>query len=870
LAALSGPIQFASRKNFAFLERVVDLKNTVQGALERAREAAPNDEARQHCSDLLEKLPPDQENRDTRIQAWRRVLDELDKFDHLRGASPTESTGSPHPNALAKKPDKVRATSAITPVDLRRLKKAPPPIDDEDAMTSELSPAKPVKTLASSSSVGALAPLAEPKIQPTDPIQFLKGVGPRFAELLGRREVRTVEDLLRFLPRRYEDRRLLETIGQLQAGSRVTVCGEVLLKELRRRGRNQILEVVLGDSSGTLNLTWFRVPKGRFADRFQKGFRFRVSGEVKRYRGRLQITHPETKLLEGDREQAWDEPQGDSLVPVYLEVEQVRPVQLRAWIKRALPAAKQLSDYIPATLLAKHDLPKLDEALVALHQPPEGTSLETLVMRRTPWHKRLIYGELLCLQCALLSDKLTESRQESLSVTLESTLGSWAERLFSFELTGAQKRVLGLLEKDLAKQVGMNRLLQGDVGSGKTAVAFSVAAAVADAGYQVALMAPTEILAEQHFRSALKALVPVGIKVGLLTGSLSATESRQTLAAIADGSIQVVLGTHALIQDKVVFKGLALAIVDEQHRFGVLQRGRFNEMGVQSLGRAPHMLVMTATPIPRTLALTVYGDLDVALLDELPPGRQPINTQLFRENQRHELYRRLRDAVEKGRQAYVVFPLVEESDKEGMEKIRDATSAAEELAQGPLAGLEVGLLHGRMSGDDKDRMMRRFIEKKIQVLVATTVIEVGVDVANATVMVIEHAERFGLSQLHQLRGRVGRGRHASECLLLAQYTASEDAWQRLMVMTRTQDGFEIAEEDLQIRGPGDFVGTRQSGMALLSVANLLRDGEILAQARDDARRLLEQDPGLDFDKHRPLGERVKHVWRDRLQLARVG
>jgi ATP-dependent DNA helicase RecG len=416
----------------------------------------------------------------------------------------------------------------------------------------------------------------------------------------------------------------------------------------------------------------------------------------------------------------------------------------------------------------------------------------------------------------------------------------------------------------------MSRLLQGDVGSGKTAVAVAACAAVAQAGHQAAIMAPTEILAEQHARVALETLSAAGFRVGLLTGNVAGSERRRILEDLAVGRIQVIVGTHALIQEEVHFARLALGIVDEQHRFGVRQRARIVELGREGLGRTPHMLVMTATPIPRTLALTVYGDLDLSLLDELPPGRTPVATRLFGDKQREQAYSRVRTEVERGRQAYVVFPLVEGSDAEGLERIRDATSSAEALANGPLAGLTVGLLHGRMGGDEKDATMRRFIAGEIQVLVSTTVIEVGIDVPNATVMVIEHAERFGLSQLHQLRGRVGRGEHESVCLLLSHYTPSEDAWRRLKVMEKTNDGFLIAEEDLAIRGPGDFLGTRQSGMPLLAVANLARDQRILQQAREDAADLLNRDPDLEAEEHRALRGSVATAWQERLALAQIG
>jgi ATP-dependent DNA helicase RecG len=488
----------------------------------------------------------------------------------------------------------------------------------------------------------------------------------------------------------------------------------------------------------------------------------------------------------------------------------------------------------------------------------------------TLWHRRLIYEELLMLQLVVLRRKAESSGDPGIAFEPGQSAGDIAEKAFDFGFTDAQSRCLAEIEADLLQASPMNRLLQGDVGSGKTAVALTAAILAAKAGYQTALMAPTELLAEQHARTVLKVLPELGVRVGLLTGKLSAAERRRILEELELGMVDVVVGTHALIQGSVRFKKLGLGIVDEQHRFGVMQRARFLEQGMESTGAVPHMLVMTATPIPRTLALTVYGDLDVSIIDQLPPGRKPVFTKKFREAERERVYKQVITAVEAGQQAYIVLPLVEESDKEGMEHIRDATGTHDELAHGLLHNLRVGLLHGKMGTDEKDRVMRAFIDGLLDVLVATTVIEVGIDVPNASVMVIEHAERFGLSQLHQLRGRVGRGAAKSSCLLIARSTQSEDAWRRLAIMEETTDGFKIAEEDLEIRGPGDFVGTRQSGLPVLSIANLARDQKILLLARDDAREILERDPDLLDDDHRGVRASLDAVWQDRLSLAKIG
>lgn len=697
------------------------------------------------------------------------------------------------------------------------------------------------------------------------PVQYVKGVGPKLSELLARRGVHCVDDLLRFLPRRYEARQGAQRISDAQPGVVVTVTGEVRAVSQRRVRGRQNLDVLIGDASGALQLRWFRVPGKNFAERFQQGQCVRASGQVKRFRGRLQMVHPEVDI----KPDAPTAPPRDAILPVYPEVEGVRPAQLRRVMQTALAATRELIDPIPEPLRRKRDLPHLATAIRALHAPPADARVEALQRGRSVWHERLIYEELLVLQLAVLTHRVERESTAAAAIELAQPLRQTAAGLFPFTPTNAQQRVLDELDADLRQAVPTHRLLQGDVGSGKTAVALTAAVAVARAGYQTALMAPTEVLAEQHARTALKVLSAAGVRMALLTGSMPAAERRQVLARVAAGDIKVLVGTHAVIQNEVEFGRLAFAIVDEQHRFGVMQRARLVELGRASLGLTPHILVMTATPIPRTLALTLYGDLKVSVIDALPPGRQPIATRVYGETQRRTVYAAVRQAVESGRQAYVVFPLVESSDKEGMESVRAASEALAELSAGALNGLRLGLLHGKMSGDDKDLSMRRFANGEIDVLVATTVIEVGVDVPNATVMVIEHAERFGLSQLHQLRGRVGRGEHASQCYLVAAGPASEEGRRRLRVMEDTNDGFRIAEEDLQIRGPGDVMGTRQSGVPLLSVANLMRDQDWLNAAREDAQAILHSDPQLRQPEHAGL-QLLQQAWAQKLTLARVG
>jgi len=682
------------------------------------------------------------------------------------------------------------------------------------------------------------------------PVSVLKGVGPVLAARLATHGLGTLRELLLCVPRRYEDRRATFAIADLVPGERASLEGEVRRVNYRAFGRQRSLEVVLGDESGAVSLVWFRVPGKSFAERFAVGSRWRVAGLVAEYRGRRQLAHPEARPAGEGVALA------DALVPVYSEFEGLPAPRLRQIIASALPAAVGFAETLPAELRQKHGLPSLAEAVLALHAPPADADLTALAAMQSPWHLRLIYEELLLLQLAVLRRRAHTQRETGRAVGLASPLAAQAARLFAFPLTAAQHRVLAELAADLGKAAPMQRLLQGDVGSGKTAVALAAAAAVARAGEQVAIMAPTELLVEQHARTARAVLVPDGVRVAVLTGSLRGAERRQVLAEMASGEAQVVIGTHALLEPGVAWRSLRLAVIDEQHRFGVEQRAALVARGRESGGGSPHVLVMTATPIPRTLALCAYGDLDVSLIDELPPGRSAVRTEVFRDAERRQVGARLVAALRAGRQAYIVYPLVEESDGEGMVGVRDATRAAAALAKGTLAGFAVGLLHGRLSRDEKEHTMRAFAAGELAALVATTVVEVGIDVPNATVMVIEHAERFGLSQLHQLRGRVGRGTQLSECLLLASAQASDEANERLATLERTQDGFRVAEEDLRLRGPGDLAGTRQSGMPLLGLANLARDEKWLLAAREDAREVLARDAELRLSEHAGLAGRL--------------
>ena len=842
--AILAPLRFACRGDLEHLQRVRGLAQTLSRAIGHALSLGPSPALAAILQALAAHVPADTAALDERRAALRECL-------RLAVAA-----GAASADAAAPVPVPVLVPVAGTASAPRR-----------SALPASAA-ASATRTLPSSTAAPVKAssfPL--PDTAPDDAaITTLRGVGPRWQMALAQRQIHTVADLLRFLPRRYQTEQACNDLGALQDGMVAVVEGEVTqVSQQVIRGRRR-LEVVLTDDGGAVHLVWFRQPHRGFAEQFVQGRRLRAAGQVRRYRGRPQMIHPELQAFDAAAAGAGE----DAITPVYLDVDGLHPRQLRRLIRVALPRAAALPEPLPAALRARRQLCGLAEALAGLHAPPATCDPAALHTMATPWHRRLIYEELLLLQLVVLQGKAASAGEAGHAVPLTQSLGELAVSMLPFALTAAQARVVDEVEADLRRPVPMQRLIQGDVGSGKTAVALIAAAAVGQAGLQAALMAPTELLAVQHAESARRLLGPLGLEVALLTGRLGAAARRGLLAQLRAGTIHLVVGTHAIIQDAVVFHALALGIVDEQHRFGVMQRARLRELGQASLGTSPHVLVMTATPIPRTLALTVYGDLDVSIIDALPPGRQPICTQLLAERQRAVAYKAVCAAVAAGQQAYVVFPLVEESDKEGMDRLRDATSSAVELQAGPLAGLRVGILHGRLTADEKEVVMRAFASRALDVLVATTIVEVGIDIPNATVMVIENAERFGLSQLHQLRGRVGRGQVASSCYLIAAFSANEDTWRRLQVMQETSDGFRVAEEDLAIRGPGDFMGTRQAGLPILLLADLVRDQALLQAARADAAALLAADPGLVQPEHAVLRACLDASSRRGLDLARIG
>jgi ATP-dependent DNA helicase RecG len=663
------------------------------------------------------------------------------------------------------------------------------------------------------------------------PITALRGVGDALALRLRTLGVETTQDLLFLLPLRYEDRTRVVPLGELRPGQRVSVEGDVLLTEVAYRGRRQML-CKIADGSGFLTLRFFYFTAQQQVG-LSRGARIRCFGEARRSLQGLEFVHPEYRRVDT---QAATVPE-EHLTPIYPSTEGVTQGRLRQLVRAALDQTRagEPRDLLPTAILA--DLPSLHDALDYVHRPPADAPVETLLAGLHPAQRRLAFEELLAHQLSL---KLLRQRIQSDPGWSLKTGGAMKTALLAalpFRMTSAQQRVLEEIEGDLALEKPMLRLVQGDVGCGKTLVAAVAAAHAVEMGRQVALMAPTELLADQHAQNFRRWFEPLGVPTTLLSGRQTGKARSSILSGIRAGHAAIVIGTHALFQESVEFASLALVIVDEQHRFGVHQRLSLREKGALA-GRQPHQLIMTATPIPRTLAMTAYADLDVSVIDELPPGRTPVKTVVLVEARRDEVVQRIRSACLQGRQAYWVCPLIDESEEmpfQAAEETKITLAAA-------LPELQVGLVHGRMAPTAKEATMRAFKEGKIQLLVATTVIEVGVDVPNATLMVIENSERLGLAQLHQLRGRVGRGAFESSCLLLYRVPLSQMARERLAVMRNTNDGFEVARRDLQLRGPGEMLGTRQTGLAQMRVAELMRDADLLPRVQIAAEQMLRECP----------------------------
>jgi ATP-dependent DNA helicase RecG len=695
------------------------------------------------------------------------------------------------------------------------------------------------------------------------PIQYVKGVGPKLANLFERKGILTVEDALYFLPRCYEDRRNLRKISDLKAGRKETGFGEILLSGVAfyQNRRKRVFEAVMGDGSGVITLKWFHGNERYLRERFKKGHKLIFSGDVRWFNHQKEIHHPDVEMVDGDIEK--DYLNFKRIVPIYSETEGLHQRTLRRLMKTILDGyADELLSPIPPEIVQRQELIDFSEAFRKVHFPPEDESMEVLNLYRSDGHRRIIFDEFFFLELGMALKKRGMALETGISFQTDGLLIRRLFNLLSFQLTRAQEKVWAEIKEDLEKPHPMNRLIQGDVGSGKTVVALLACLHVIECGYQATIMAPTEVLAEQHYLNLHRWVEPLGVHVALLTSSIKSSEREDLYQRIRRGDVQLVIGTHAVIQEAVEFHRLGLAIVDEQHKFGVVQRGLLKKKGEN-----PDVLVMTATPIPRTLAMTIYGDLDVSLIDEMPPGRMPVETKVFTESARGRVYRIMEEEVRKGRQAFIVYPLVEESEKLDL---KDATRMAEHLQKDVFPEFRIGLLHGRLKSEEKEAIMMEFKEGGIQILVATTVIEVGIDIPNASVMAVEHAERFGLSQLHQLRGRIGRGRYPSKCILLAQYRSSEEAKVRLRAMEKTNDGFKIAEEDLTLRGPGEFFGTRQSGLPDFRVAHIVRDTPILIEARKEAFRLVQEDPALTHPSYSILKDRLMRRWRGRLELATIG
>ncbi len=797
------PLSFASRDNFAHLHSLAALEPFMRVQVEELKRMA---NGREEIAEI-EKL--------------------FNGFDRL---SPDE-----------KKHRIVRAGALINLLERARSE----------------SPVAPVRTSA------PIHLTSEPSLRLDTPIQYCKGIGPKRAEMLQKLGISTVEDALAYLPWRYEDRGNLKKIGGLSYGSYETVSGEVVSAEVvsTKRQRVKIFELLITDKSGMLIGSWFN--QAFMQKMFRKGQKVILSGIVKAnpYKGGLpQIDNPDYEIM--------DDTEPDSLihtgrtVPIYRTTSGLSVRYLRSMLKAILDScAASVHEMLPEEIVKKYSLMPVPDAYFEVHFPSQEKDIARLNRGMSPAHRRLSFEELFVLELGLaLRKRGTIAEKKGISFKPLDSLEKALRKNLPFTLTRAQERVIAEIKRDMIAERPMNRLVQGDVGCGKTVVALVASLLAVENGYQACIMAPTEILAEQHYKNMSALAGPLGLAVRSLTGSHRKKEKEAVLAEIESGSAQIVVGTHALIEAQVKFKRLGLAVIDEQHRFGVLQRSTLTSKGYE-----PDVLVMTATPIPRTLALTVYGDLDVSVIDEMPPGRSPIITRLFFESKRAEAYQFIESELAKGRQVYVVYPLVEETEKSDL---KAATEMAAHMQKDIFPHWKIGLLHGRMKGQEKESIMTSFKAGEIRILVSTTVIEVGVDVPNAAVMVIEHPERFGLAQLHQLRGRVGRGGHQSYCILMGPRMFAPEARERLTAFSRTNDGFKIAEEDLRLRGPGEFFGTRQSGLPDLRAANIIRDADLVEQARSEAFDLIQQDPVLTG--YPKLRELVRRKWQGKLGLINVG
>jgi len=802
IAAIERPLLFAAKNNFS---AILNVKG-------------------------LEELIPTLANKALKYTSSKNILKSLaEKFKNYEALAPDEK------KALIRS-----ALSEIKTINSRSQEKtapSPPPVSE--------------------------AGFAESLRQLSTPVDTVKGVGAKIMKALERMNVKTIEDLLYLIPRTYIDRRKIKKISAIVPGEHAIIIGKVMSVSSRSfAGRSKLFEILISDGSQNLSAKWFKISakyRNILKSRFREGSEVILSGTVSHFRYQKEVHHPEIDLLDSD-DSCTDKLK---IMPVYPLTEGIHQKSMQRIMDHTVSRfCRYLPEVIPAAIRKKNRLMPLSTAFTHIHFPDTDDDIDRLLDQRSDYHRRIVFDEFFMLQTVLALRKKGIAIEPGISFDLAPVkIKTFLNRL-PFSLTGAQENAVKDIFSDMAKPFPMNRLIQGDVGSGKTVVSLIACYGAKLNGYQSAIMAPTEILAEQHFKTISSLIDGSNITVTLLTSSQPTNEKNAALNKIAQGAADIIVGTHALIQGSVDFKNLGFAVIDEQHKFGVMQRAE-----IKRKGKNPDILVMTATPIPRTLGLTVYGDLDISIINELPPGRKPVKTKLFHENRREQVYDIIRQELEKKQQAFIIYPLVEESEKMDL---LDATHMATHLQKDIFPDFTVGLVHGRMKATEKEAVMHRFKNGTVHILVSTTVVEVGIDVPNASLMVIEHAERFGLSQLHQLRGRVGRGAAESMCILLAQFKKSDDAKQRLDVMVRTSDGFKIAEEDFNIRGPGEFLGTRQSGLPDFRVAHIGRDINILIEARKAAFTLIDQDPELNHPEHRLLKRLLVEKWKGRLELAGIG
>ncbi|MEW5805749.1 MAG: ATP-dependent DNA helicase RecG [Acidobacteriota bacterium] len=702
------------------------------------------------------------------------------------------------------------------------------------------------------------------ELSPATSLQHVKGVGSKTAEEFKKAGYSTVEELLYYLPFRYEDRRSFVRLIDLKPGMKVPILGRILSTTFKRiyRGRLTIFEALIDDGTASIKVIWFNQPYLRNIIKEGRTAIFYGKTNISRYGARtLQIENPEFEFItESDKETI----HSGRIVPIYQRIGKMSTKKIRNVIYEILGKIRwQIPEILPLSIIDRYSLLPRYDSLRGVHFPPGDVPLDDLNMSKTSFHRRLIFEEFFFLQLGLaMRRKAVHQEVRGIKYSVTDELRRKLASIIPFRLTEAQRRALKEIGEDLKSSHPMNRLLQGDVGCGKTIVALLGMIVAVENGYQAALMAPTEILSEQHYFNVKRLTEKTGLRVELLTSSIKGRERSKILSDVASGRSQIIIGTHALIQEGVQFKKLGLAIIDEQHRFGVLQRSNLIEKGLR-----PDTLIMTATPIPRSLALTVYGDLDISIIDQLPPGRTPIKTFVRDERAREKIYDFVRSEVRKGRQAYIVYPIIDESEKLDL---RAAKKMWEQLSRTTFREFTVGLMHGRLKPEEKEKVMSDFAGGATNILVSTTVIEVGIDIKNATIMIIEHAERYGLSQLHQLRGRVGRGGGNSYCILLVGGTVSEEAMKRLEVMESSVDGFYIAEKDLEIRGPGEFMGTKQSGIPDLRVGNIVRDQLYMKAAREEAFSYIERASEKEDENYRKIMYHLNKRWGAKLGLITVG